>query len=176
MTIISNNGRQFDNQGFRDFCSNLGIINQFSSPGHPQSNGKAEVTNRTLLKIIKTKLDDVKGAWLEELPNVHWAYQTTTRTSTGETPFRLTYGTKAMIPVEVGVTSTRQVVFHEESNDDHLQINLDCLEEIREKASIKVTKYQQKMADYYNKRVKLIRLDIGDLVVRKVTLATRDFA
>ena len=81
-----------------------------------------------------------------------------------------------MIPVEVGVTSTRQVVFHEESNDDHLQINLDCLEEIREKASIKVTKYQQKMADYYNKRVKLIRLDIGDLVVRKVTLATRDFA
>ena len=94
----------------------------------------------------------------------------------GETPFRLTYGTKAMIPVEVGVTSTRQVVFHEESNDDHLQINLDCLEEIREKTSIKVMKYQQKMADYYNKRVKLIRLDIGDLVVRKVTLATRDFA
>ena len=30
----------------------------------------AEVTNRTLLKIIKAKLDDVKGAWPEELPNV----------------------------------------------------------------------------------------------------------
>ena len=30
------------------------------------------------------------------------------------------------------------------------------------------------MADYYNKRVKLKRLDIGDLVLRKVTLATRD--
>ena len=62
MTIISNNGRQFDNQGFRDFCSNLGIINQFSSPGHPHANGQAEVTNQTLLKIIKTKLDDAKGA------------------------------------------------------------------------------------------------------------------
>ncbi|XP_050264287.1 uncharacterized protein LOC126708547 [Quercus robur] len=27
LTVISNNGRQFDNQGFRDFCSNLGIKN-----------------------------------------------------------------------------------------------------------------------------------------------------
>ena len=79
-----------------------------------------------------------------------------------------------MIPVEVGVTSTRREVFHEESNDDHLRINLDCLDKVREKASIRVTKYQQKMADYYNKRVKLRRLDIGDLVLCKVTLATRD--
>ena len=35
LTIISDNGRQFDSQGFRDFYSNLGIKNQFSSPGHP---------------------------------------------------------------------------------------------------------------------------------------------
>ena len=34
LTIISNNGRQFDNQGFRDFCLSLGIKNQFSLPGH----------------------------------------------------------------------------------------------------------------------------------------------
>ena len=62
LTIISDNGQQFDSQGFRDFCSGLGIKNQFSSPGHPQANGQTEVTNRTLLRIIKTKLDDAKGA------------------------------------------------------------------------------------------------------------------
>ena len=61
MTIISDNGRQFDNQGFRDFYSNLGVKNQFSSLGHPQANGQVEVTNRTLLKIIKAKLDNAKG-------------------------------------------------------------------------------------------------------------------
>ena len=60
-----------------------------------------------MLKIIKTKLDKAKGAWPEELPNVLWAYQTTARTPTGETPFRFTYGTKAVIPVEVGLTNTR---------------------------------------------------------------------
>ena len=36
--------------------------------------------------------------------------------------------------------------------------------------------YQQKMVEYYNKRVKLRRLDIGDLVLRKVTTVTRDSA
>ncbi|XP_030922900.1 uncharacterized protein LOC115949756 [Quercus lobata] len=153
----------FDNQGFRDFCSNLEIKNQFSSPRHPQANGQTEVTNQTLLNIIKAKLDDAKGAWPEELPNVLWAYRTTARTPTGETPFRLTYGTKAVIPVEVGVTSIRQETLNEECNDDELRLNLDFLDEVRDKASSKMTMYQQKMAEYYNKRVKLKRLDIGDL-------------
>ena len=71
---MTNNRWQFDNQGFKDFCSNLGIRNQFSAPGHPQANGQTEVMNRMLLKIIKTKLDEAKGAWPKELPNVLWAY------------------------------------------------------------------------------------------------------
>ena len=70
LVIISDNGKQFDSQGFKEFCSNLGIKNQFSSPGHPQANGQTEVTNRTLLKIIKTRLDEAKGAWPEELHSV----------------------------------------------------------------------------------------------------------
>ena len=132
------------------------------------------MTNRTLLKIIKTKLDDTKGAWPKELPNVLWAYRTTVRTLTGETPFKLTYSTRAVIPVEVGVTSMRREAFDKESNDNHLWKNLDCLDEVREQASIRLTKYQLKMAKYYNKRVKLRRLDIGDLIQRKVTTRTRD--
>ena len=132
------------------------------------------MTNRTLLKIIKTKLDDSKGAWPEELPNVLWAYRTTARTPTGETPFRLTYGTEAVIPVEVGVTSTTWAAFCEEGNDDELRINLDCLDEVRENASSRMEKYRQKMAEYYNRRVKLRRLEIGDLVLRKVSIVTND--
>ena len=111
--------------------------------------------NRTLLKIIKAKLDDAKGAWPEELPNILWAYRTTARTPTGKTPFRLTYGIEAVISIYVGITSTRREMFHEKNNDNQLRVNLDCLDEVREKASDKMTKYQQKMAEYYNKRVKL---------------------
>ena len=132
------------------------------------------MTNRTLLKIIKTKLDEAKGAWPEELPNVLWAYRTTARAPTGETPFRLTYGTEAVIPVEVGVASTRRTTFNEVENDDKLRVNLDYLDRVRDKASSRMTEYQRKMAEYYNKRVKLRQLDIGDLVLRKVTTAIKD--
>ena len=100
------------------------------------------MTNRTLLKIIKAQLDDAKGAWLEELPKVLWAYKTTTRTSTGETLFRLTYGIEAVISVEVGITRVRREVFHEDNNDDQLKINLDCLEKVRDGASHRMTKNQ----------------------------------
>ena len=86
-------------------------------------------------------MDDVKGAWPEELPNILWTYRTTARTPIGETPFKLTYGTEAVIPVEVGVTSTRRAAFSEEGNDEELRINLDCLDEVRENASSRMAKY-----------------------------------
>ena len=55
--LVSNNGKQFDNSAFRDFCSELGIKNHYLLPTHPQANGQVEVMNRSLLKIIKTRLE-----------------------------------------------------------------------------------------------------------------------
>ena len=81
--IISNNGKQFDNPKFRKFCQDLGLKNHYSSPRHLQANGQTEVTNRSLFKIIKIRLEGAKGAWPEELQNVLWAYRTTTRIPTG---------------------------------------------------------------------------------------------
>ena len=75
-----------------------------------------------------------KGAWPEELPNVLWAYRTTTRTPMGERPFNLTYGTKAVIPVEVGLTSLRREFFDEQDNNDQLKQNLDLVDEVRDQA------------------------------------------
>uniref|UniRef100_A0A2N9FZB4 Uncharacterized protein n=1 Tax=Fagus sylvatica TaxID=28930 RepID=A0A2N9FZB4_FAGSY len=172
--FISDNGRQFDNSPFREFCEELGIHNHYSSPGHPQANGQVEVTNRSLLKMIKTRLEGAKGLRPEELPNILWAYRTTARTPTGETPFRLTYGTEAVIPVEVGLTTWRTNNYDEESNDAQLRSNLDLVDEVRDQAEARTRVYQQRMARYYDRRVKHREFKVGDLVLRKVTLATKD--
>ena len=87
------------------------------------------------MKIIKARLVGAKGAWPEELPNVLWAYRTTTRTPTGETTFNLTYGTEAIKPIEIGLTRIKKEFFDEHSNDDQLKLNLDCLGEVRDQAS-----------------------------------------
>ena len=104
--LVSDNGKQFDNSVFSGFYSELGIKNHYSSLAHLQVNGQVKVTNRSLLKIIKTRLEGAKGIWPDELPSVQWAYQTTTRTPTGETPFRLAYGSEAVILAEVGSQAT----------------------------------------------------------------------
>ncbi|XP_075636735.1 uncharacterized protein LOC142608971 [Castanea sativa] len=80
--MVSDNGKQFDNDAFRDFCSQLGIKNHYSSLAHPQANRQVEVTNRSLLKITKTWLKGAKGIWLKEFPSVLWAYRMTIRTPT----------------------------------------------------------------------------------------------
>ena len=63
----------------------------------------------------------------------------------------MTYGTEAVIPVEVGLTSLRREFFDEQTNDDQLKQNLDCLDEVRDQASQRMAKYHQKIAEYYNR-------------------------
>ena len=104
---MSDNGKKFDNPKFRDFCAELGIRNYNSSLAHPKSNGQAEVTIRTLKAALKTKLEDLKGKWVEYLPKVLWEYRTTRKSATQETPFALAFSTEAIAPVKIGLKSLR---------------------------------------------------------------------
>uniref|UniRef100_A0A2N9F1K7 Uncharacterized protein n=1 Tax=Fagus sylvatica TaxID=28930 RepID=A0A2N9F1K7_FAGSY len=172
--LVSDNGKQFDNPRFKQFSQELGIHNHYSSPGHPQANGQVEVTNRSLLKLIKTRLEGAKGLWPEELPSILWAYRTTVRIPTGETPFRMTFGSEAVVPVEIGLTTLRTSIYDEQKNEEQLRLNLDLTDEVRETAEARMKRYQEKMARHYNSKVKPRQLSVGDLVLRKVTLATRN--
>ena len=112
--------------------------------------------------------------WVEELPSVLWAYRTIVRTPTKETPFKLTFSTEAIIPIEIELTTLRTTFHKEEENEGQFRLNLDLLDEIREKAARRVALYQGKMARYYNTKVKLRRFEVSDWVLRKVTQATKD--
>ena len=77
----------------------------------------------------------------------------TARTSIGETPFRLTYGTEAVIPAEVGLTSYRVHNHDENKNDEAMWLQLDLVDEIRTAAEQRLARYQDRMAKHYNSRV-----------------------
>ena len=172
--LVSNNGKQFDNAKFRDFCAELGIKNYHSSPAHPQSNGQAEVTIRTLKAALKTKLEDLKGSWVEYLPEVLWAYRMTQKLATRETPFALAFGTEAVALVEVGIKSPRVELASEEHNDEALRLNLELLDEKREQVQRRTEEYQRKTARYYNQRVKPRSYMPGDLVLKKLLPARKN--
>ena len=152
--LVSDNGRQFDNSLFRDFCEHFGIQNHYSSPAHPQANGQAEVANRSLLKIIKTHLEGAKGVWSDELPGVLWAYRTTVRTSTGETLFKLAYGSETVIPAEVHMANHKVTMYQDKDNEEQLRLNLDLLDEVRTEAEKRTARYKNLMARQHDAMVK----------------------
>ena len=127
-----------------------------------------------MLKIIKTRLEGAKGIWSDELPGVLWAYRTTVRTPIGETPFKLTYGSESVIPIEVHMASHRVKGYEVEENEVQLRLNLDLIDEVRTDVEQRTARYKNLMARQYDAMVKPRRFNIGDLVLKKVTLATRN--
>ena len=130
-SLVSDNGLQFDSKAFYKFCSDLSIKNRYSTPAYPQSNDQDEATNKAIVIGLKKRLEGTKGKWAEELPNVLWAYQTTPKRSTGETPFLLMYRGKTIILAEASLCSARVSRFVLVENEELMVKQLDSLEECR---------------------------------------------
>ena len=107
------------------------IKNHYSSPAHPQANGQVDVTNRSLLKMIKTQLIGAKGIWPDKLPSMLWAYWMTARTPTGETPFSLAFRNEAVILAEIGLTNYKVPHHDKRRNEEGIRLQLDLLDKVR---------------------------------------------
>nr|GEW15812.1 reverse transcriptase domain-containing protein [Tanacetum cinerariifolium] len=112
----------------------------------------------------KAQLGERNKNWLEELPHVLWAHRTMIKSRNDDTLFSLTYGTEAFIPAEIRMPTYRTIVVDAAHNDEELRLNLDLLEERRERAAIREAKAKLKMTKYYNARVKGVTFRLGDFV------------
>lgn len=110
---------------------------------HLQANRQIEISNRTIVNGIMKRIGKAKGNWVEEIPMTMWSYRTTPRTGTRETPFSLTYGTEAMLPMEVMIGTLRTSHTDEDANSQDLRLNLDILEEKRDRASLCQAAYKR---------------------------------
>nr|GEW55083.1 reverse transcriptase domain-containing protein [Tanacetum cinerariifolium] len=164
--IVSDNGKQFSDNPFKNWCDKLNITQRFASVKHPQSNGLVERANRSLGEGIKARLGEGNKNWVEELPHVMWAHRTMIKSSNGDTPFSLTYGTKAVIPAEIRMPTYRTATVDVVYNDEELRQNMDLLEERRERVAIREAKAKLKMTKYYNDRVRGVTFRPGDFVYR----------
>ncbi|GJT31310.1 hypothetical protein Tco_0949401 [Tanacetum coccineum] len=88
------------------------------------------------------------------------------KSSHGDTPFSLTYGTEAVIPAEIRMPTYRTTIVDAMHNDEELRLNLDLLEERCERAAILKAKAKLKMTKYYNARVCGITFRPGDFFYR----------
>ncbi|KAK2373754.1 hypothetical protein QL285_074768 [Trifolium repens] len=165
--IVSDNGTRFTSEKVIQFCEGYGIRNTFVLVEHPQANGQAESANKVILKALKRKLERRDKNWAEPLAAILWSYHTTVQSSTGETPFKMVYGTDAMIPVEIDPPSWRRETTTTTENKAALEENLDLLEEIREAVHFREFAMKQRVSRKYNTRVMPRSFKEGDLVLKR---------
>ncbi|KAK4259488.1 hypothetical protein QN277_005814 [Acacia crassicarpa] len=157
--------------------SNLDIKRHFSSVEHPQSNGQAESANKIFLDELMRRMLQADTSWTEQLHSVLWAYRTSVQSSTQETPFRLTYGCKAMILVEIGQPSWRKVRAKQEgqeSNNDALKTDLDLIDEIQVTAQCRELAAKQLLAAKYNRQVRPRSFNRGNFVLRQADIGNKN--
>jgi hypothetical protein len=96
LEIITDNGPAFISAKLTQFLAKLGVKHFTSSAYYPQGNGQAESTNKNLVRIIKRLIEDKPRQWHTLLTYALWEDHTTTKVSTGCTPFQLVYGQEAI--------------------------------------------------------------------------------
>ncbi|XP_057451946.1 uncharacterized protein LOC130743735 [Lotus japonicus] len=171
--LVTDNETQFTSKGFRDLMDELHIKQRFTSVEHPQTNGQAESANRVILRGLRKRLGKAKGDCAEQLDHVLWAYRTTPHSTTGESPYRLTFGTEAVIPAEIGEPSARTAGFDPDQNDQLIEEDLDLLAERRAVANCRELIAKQHAAVRYNKKVVHRSFSVGDLVLRNASIGAR---
>ncbi|XP_075475738.1 uncharacterized protein LOC142510673 [Primulina tabacum] len=143
------------------------IIQSFTSVTYPQANGQTEVTNRIIVQELKARLHGNGKDWMEELPSVLWHIELHHEQLLGKLPTSLVYSSESVLPVEIGQSSTR-VESYPRNNDQSRVIELDLVEERRDRAAIRMEAYRSRVMKSYNKHVRSRDFQIGDLVMKKV--------
>ncbi|XP_026459202.1 protein NYNRIN-like [Papaver somniferum] len=105
--IITDNGTPFANNQVQELLEEYEIKQVFSITYYPQGNGKAESTNKTLIRILRQTMHDNPQIWHEQLPITLWAYRAAPRRSTCVSPYSLVYGADVVLLAEINIPSAK---------------------------------------------------------------------
>eukprot|EP00253_Pinus_taeda_P033594 PITA_33594 len=102
--LITDNAATFKSKRMVEFCHIYHIILGHSTAYHPQGNGLAESSNKSLVNIIKKLLEINKKSWHKRLVNALWADRVSQKKSIGMSPFELVYGVDTVFPTSLAAT------------------------------------------------------------------------
>uniref|UniRef100_A0AAQ5X1V7 Integrase catalytic domain-containing protein n=1 Tax=Amphiprion ocellaris TaxID=80972 RepID=A0AAQ5X1V7_AMPOC len=157
-------GRQFESEVVKQLCVMLGVRKTHTMPYNPKSDGMVERLNRTVIDQLAKILLVCEGEWDSFLLQVAFAYNTSVHSSTGFTPYFLTHGREAHVPVDVLLGPRLQVDQVHDSLDDFvlsLRRRLDTAFQLTRDNSVTAS---DKQSACYDAKQRHCSYDVGDLV------------
>jgi cell wall assembly regulator SMI1 len=156
-TLTTDQGTSLVSKEVREFAKSYKIKLLNSSSFYAQANGQTDSSNKTLIKLIKKKIEENLKRWQEILSEALWAHRISKHGATKVTLFELVYGQEVVLPVEVNLDAYKlakqndlsAVVYH-----DLMMDNIDEVTDVRLKALKEIEKDKARVAKAYNKKVK----------------------
>jgi hypothetical protein len=170
-TLTTDQGTSFVAKEVRDFVNSYGIKFLNSSPYFAQANGQAESSNKTLVKLIKKKIEDNPNIWYEVLSKALWAHRISRHWATKVTPFEIVYGQEAILPIEVNLGAYRLAKQNDLNVDTYHALMMNNIDEVTDKrleVLEAIEKDKRRVARAYNKRVRAKSFQVGDLVSKTI--------
>jgi hypothetical protein len=108
--IVIDHGSHFKNFMMSELTEKLGLRHDNSTPYYPQANGQVEAINKFLITMLRRMIGIHKTSWHTMFFSALWAYQTSVKSATGFTPFRLVYGVESILLIECEIPYLKLVV------------------------------------------------------------------
>jgi hypothetical protein len=159
MKILSDRGSHFNNVMIKELMDKFGIKHHNSTPYHPQTNGQVERFNKTLKESL-AKIIEEQTEWDLHIAPVLFAYRTAQQSTTKMTPFLLTYGREAKLPLDDHIDQENKNLI------DRIRQIIEKLPDIREKAKQTMIAIKNKQKTAHDKHLaKPTSFDIGQKVL-----------
>ena len=163
--LLSDQGREFDNNLFKEVEKLAGIKKIRTTPYHPQTNGLVERMNETILQMLRTLDVTEKSKWHKSLAKVVFAYNATKHKSTGYSPFHLMFGRHPRLPLDsfLQVPDVKKQKIYSKYAEEW-KVQMEKAYNIANERSAVRKAYDRKRVD--NSHVRLANtLEIGDRVL-----------
>lgn len=97
--LLSDQGKEFNNKVLNFICEHMKIDKRKTAAYHPQTNGQAEVTNKKIIKYLKSMVENKPLDWEQYLPSCQLSYNTSVHRAIKASPFSLLFGIDARTPL-----------------------------------------------------------------------------
>ena len=171
--ILTDQGKSFKNNLFRELCSLAKVKKLCTSPYHPETNGQCEHFNATLISMVGTLPSHAKKDWQEWITTLTHAYNCTVSSVMGFSPYFLMFGRNPKLPLDIdlGIPTIEQESTSQQSYAQKLCSRLQWAYKRAQENSRRESEHHKK---YYDQRVRCMELKPDDLVRVRIKALTGD--